>query len=296
MAEVAGRIDAHQHFFDPARFDYPWMTGPEAGLAKPFGPDDLRGELRRVGIAGTVAVQACHDEAETLWLLALADDVDFVLGVVGWVDLSRPDVAERLQELRSLPGGERLVGIRHQTHDEPDPDFLGRPEVRRGVAAVVEAGLAFDLLVRTREVPAAVSLARAFPEGRFVLDHLAKPPLASGSLEAWSAALGALGECPNVVAKCSGLVTEADWARWTPAEVLRAVRVAVACFGPGRLMAGSDWPVCTLAGSYEEVMHMSAIASDGWSPSERQALWSDTARRAYRLRDPLEPAGRGSRR
>lgn len=283
MAEVTLRLDAHQHFFDPERFSYPWMTGASAPLGRRFGPDDLRPELRRVGVAGTVVVQACHDEAETRWLLEVARDAGFVVGVVGWVDLSASDVEARLGELRALPGGERLVGIRHQTHDEPDPDFLSRPEVRRGVGAVVGTGLAFDLLVRTREVPAAVALARAFPEGRFVLDHLAKPPMRSGDLGAWSEALAALAACPNLVAKVSGLVTEADWERWAPGDLRGPLERAVEVFGPGRLMAGSDWPVCTLAGSYQEVMRVAEVLADGWSASERAALWSGTAERAYRL-------------
>lgn len=283
MAEVAVRLDAHQHFFDPKRFAYPWMTGASASLARRFGPDELRPELRRAGIAGTVAVQACHDEEETRWLLEVASGAGFVLGVVGWLDLSAPEPSKRLGELRALPGGERLVGIRHQTHDEPDPWFLSRPEVRRGVGAVVQEGLAFDLLVRTREASAAVELARAFPDGRFVLDHLAKPPIAGGGLEEWSEALLTLAGCPNVVAKVSGLVTEADWERWVPGDLVGALERAVSAFGPGRLMAGSDWPVCTLAGSYQEVMRVVEVLSEGWSASERAALWSGTAERAYRL-------------
>lgn len=283
MAEILGRIDAHQHFFDPAQFAYPWMAGASVALSRTFGPSDLRPELRRTGVAGTIVVQACHDEAETRWLLALAKEAGFVLGIVGWVDLAAPDVAERLAVLRMSPGGDRLVGIRHQVHDEPDPDFLSRPEVRRGIGAVVEAGLAFDLLVRAREVPAAVALARAFPNGRFVLDHLAKPPIASGSLGAWSEALSGLASCPNVVAKMSGLVTEADWARWTPRDLVEPANRAVEAFGPGRLMAGSDWPVCTLAGPYEEVMQVAEMLAEALSTSERLALWSGTARTAYRL-------------
>lgn len=293
MSYFAGRIDAHQHFFDPARFHYPWMTGSEASLARRWGPEELRPALRATGVTGTVAVQACHDEAETRWLLELCEAEPAVRGVVGWVDLTRLDVGDRLSSLRTGRGGQHLVGIRHQVHDEADPAFLGRHDVRRGIEAVLGAGLTFDLLVRSREMPAAVDVARAFPEGRFVLDHLGKPPTRSGDTGRWLQGLKDLASCPNVVAKISGLVTEADRERWTPIDVLLPAQVAVELFGPERLMVGSDWPVCTLAGSYEEVVTVISVLVDGWSADERQSVWSGTARRVYCLADPLLHPGSG---
>src|SRR5581483_6708598 len=174
-------------------------------------------------------------------------------GVVGWVDLTAPDVADRLAALRELPCGGRLVGIRHDVQNEPDPEWLLRPEVQRGLRAVAAAGLAYDVVVREPQWPAVRAAVRALPEVAFVLDHLGKPPVAAGRLEPWSGWLGELAAEPNVTAKVSGLVTEADWERWTAADLRPYVERGLAAFGPGRLMFGSDWPVCLLAAPYEEV-------------------------------------------
>lgn len=286
MSRTSGRIDAHQHFLDPQRFCYPWMSGPVAALRRQLGPAELEGELRAAAVTGTVVVQACHDPAETQWLLEVAARVPWVLGVVGWVDLAARGVGDELARLRGGPGGHLLVGVRHQAHDEDDPAWLLREEVQQGIAAALDAGLAFDLLVRTRETGAARRVAERFAEGRFVLDHLAKPPVRTGELGPWRAGLESLAACPNVVAKVSGLVTEADWSRWSPADLLEPLEVAATAFGPERLMVGSDWPVCTLAAGYEEVLAVADLLCRGWSESERRALWGETAGRAYRLAGP----------
>jgi L-fuconolactonase len=228
-------VDSHQHFWDPSRASYPWMTDDR--LRRRYGPEDLEPLLRAHGIDGTVVVQARQELAETRELLAAAAEHSWVLGVVGWVDLTG-DVASQLRDL----DGTRLVGVRHVAEDEPDAAWLLRDDVQRGLAAVVAAGLVYDLLVRAPQLPAAVETARRNPELRFVLDHVGKAPHDAGEHAAWERGVAALSELPNVACKLSGLFTEADPAG-TAARALR-------WFGPERCMWGSDWPVCTLASEY----------------------------------------------
>ncbi len=210
-----------------------------------------------------MVVQARPSVDETATLLATAAATPFIAGVVGWVDLTDPGVGAAIDRLRTLPGGDRLVGIRHQVQDEPDPDWLRRPDVRRGIAAVGAAGLAYDLLVWTRSLPASVDTVRALPDVRFVLDHLAKPQIREGSLRAWAAAMAPLGALPNVSAKVSGLVTEADHDAWTVDDLVEPVRHALDLFGPDRLLFGSDWPVCLVAASYDRVADAASDAQAG---------------------------------
>ncbi len=246
-------VDAHQHFWDPGVADYPWMTGNYERLRRPYGPTDLAPLLDATGVSGTVVVQARQEVDETVSLLETAAATEWVLGVVGWVDLTTPDVPETIDEILNGPGGRRLVGIRHLVHDEPDPDWLLRDDVMRGLTAVARAGLTYDLLVRTRELPAAVEVAEQLPELRLVVDHLAKPPVSTRQVESWASAVGQIARLPNVTCKVSGLVTEADWSSWTAGDLTPYIAGAVDLFGVDRLMWGSDWPVCTLAASYSGV-------------------------------------------
>lgn len=273
-------VDAHQHFWDPALADYPWMTGDAAPLRRRFGPEDLAPELREHGVAGTVLVQARGSLDETGTLLQIAQATSFVLGVVGWVDLTDPWIDARLAGF-----GGKLVGVRHQVHDEADPNWLLRSDVQRGLAGVGEAGLAYDLLVRTRELPAALETARALRDVRFVVDHLAKPPLRAGSIDSWAAALAALAQLPNVSCKLSGLLTEADVRCWRAAELVPYFRRALDWFGAERCMFGSDWPVCLLAADYGAVL---SLVIDALRDEERAAVLAGTAIRVYGL-DP-EPS------
>ena len=231
----------------------------------------------------TVVVQARHDLAETRELLATAAVTPFIAGVVGWVDLTADDVAGTIDALRAGPGGDRLVGIRHQVHDEPDAAWLVRRDVRRGLAAVEAAGLAYDLLVRPREFPAARAVVEDLPDLQFVVDHLAKPPLRGGETEPWAAGLRSFGARPNVWCKLSGLVTEADWATWTVGDLAPFVEAALSAFGPDRLLFGSDWPVCLLAASYQDVIGAARELTASLGPSERAAVFGGTARSVYRL-------------
>ncbi len=276
-------IDAHQHFLDPARYAYPWLTPDLAPIDRRFGPADLAIELAAAGIDRSIVVQTISDPDETREFLAIATTTPFIAGVIGWVDLTDPSVADVTDAMRAGPGGRYLLGVRHQVHDEPDPDWLLRDEVGRGLAALEAAGLTYDLLVRDREMPAALAVARARPGLRFVIDHLAKPPLRSADLTSWALHLREFGPLDNVWCKVSGLVTEADWRTWRSADLAAAVEVALEVFGPSRLIFGSDWPVCLLAASYGEVVAAARELVADLSDAERAAIFGGAAEAAYPL-------------
>ncbi len=248
-----GTIDSHHHFWTIGSRDYPWMAGLD-DLMKDYGPEDLRPLLADNGIEATVLVQTVSDVEETREFLRTAAETDYIAGVVGWVDLTDPDVAATLAELRAEHAGSFLVGIRHQIHDEDDPDWFRREDARRGLRAIFDAGLAYDVLVRTRELPVAIETVGMFPDGRFVIDHLAKPPIASGELEPWASLMREFGPMANVACKLSGLVTEANHRSWTADDLKPYVATILEIFGPERCMFGSDWPVCLLAASYHQVV------------------------------------------
>jgi L-fuconolactonase len=277
-------VDAHHHLWDPARRRYPFLDDPAlAPIRRPYATAELR-EVTGDLVAGTVLVQTVSDRAETEEFLATAAASDgLIRGVVGWVDLTAGDVAEQLGKLRAGPGGERLVVIRHQVQDEADPLWLARADVRRGIRAVGAAGLAYDLLVLTPQLAAARDLVEALPEVLFVLDHLAKPPIAAGDWEPWAGGIAALAALPNVTAKLSGLVTEAVWDDWDAEGIGRYTRHALDLFGPDRLMFGSDWPVCTVAAGYDEVFSLAVALTVELGDGERGAVFGDTATRVYRL-------------
>lgn len=280
-------VDAHHHLWDPARRDYPWMAGAAlAPLRRPYTLDDLRGQIATTpGVHATVLVQTVASTAETEEFLAVADGSDgLVAGVVGWADLTSPDLARDLARLRALPGGDRLVGLRHQAEDEPDPRWLLRADVRDGLTTAAEAGLVYDLLVRPPQLAAAVELTGRLPEVRFVLDHAGKPPVAAGGFGPWAAAISRLAERPNVYCKLSGLVTEADWAAWQVTDLRPYAEHVLSCFGARRVMFGSDWPVCELAASYRRVTATAADLTDALTPTEREAVFATTATTVYDLR------------
>jgi L-fuconolactonase len=273
-------VDSHHHLWDPARRAYPWMSGDAlAPIRRRFDADDLKPLLDANGIDRTVVVQTVSSLKETREFLQAAAENDFIAGVVGWVDLTDRSVAKTLAELKGSQGGSFLVAIRHQVHDEPDPEWLLRDDVQGGIAAVGEAGLVYDLLVRTRELPAAVETVKRHPGMQFVLDHAAKPRIAAGVWdEAWQKALAPLAEHPNVSCKLSGLVTEADWKTWTPQQLEPYVNRVLAWFGPERCMFGSDWPVCLLAATYGGVLEaVRSIVGDDAN------ILGETATRIYGL-------------
>ncbi|WP_055545065.1 amidohydrolase family protein [Streptomyces kanamyceticus] len=280
---MTGLVDAHHHVWDLSVRDQEWITGEElAAIRRTFTLADLAPEARAAGVTATILVQTVTFAEETPEFLALAADSELVAGVVGWTDLTRPDVAETLAAFRELPGGQHLVGIRHQVQGEPDPEWLLRPDVRRGLAAVADAGLAYDLVVLPHQLPACARVAADLPELTFVLDHLGKPPIAAGALEPWAAALRTLAARPNTVGKLSGLVTEADHKTWTVDDLRPYAETALDAFGPRRLMFGSDWPVSTLAASYGEVLDVARQLTRSLDSGESAEVFGGTARRIYR--------------
>ncbi|AKU15652.1 amidohydrolase family protein [Luteipulveratus mongoliensis] len=244
------RVDAHHHLWDPARRAYPWLDGAAmTPIRRPFEVADLGAMADEIGVTRTVLVQTVPDVGETRQFLLDADDSDgLIAGVVGWVDLTADDVADSVERLRSGPGGRHLVGLRHQAQDEPDPTWLTRPDVVRGLRAATALDLAYDILVTPPHWEAALTAARSLPQARLVLDHAGKPPIASGDLEPWRRWIAELAREPQVAVKLSGLVTEADWHSWVPSDLRPVVDHVLECFGPDRVMLGSDWPVCELAG------------------------------------------------
>ncbi len=273
------RIDGHQHYwqFDPARDS--WITPDMRVLQRDFLPADAMPLLAAAGMDGVVAVQASQSEAETAFLLSLATEHPIISGVVGWVDLCAPDLAERLAHWK---GHSRLKGFRHIAQSEPD-DFLSRREVLSGIRQLGEAGFTYDILIYPRQLAAAEYLVSRCPGVRFILDHCAKPAVASGEITEWRAGLTALARHPNVSCKLSGLVTEAHWHSWRASQLDPYLDAAAEAFGAGRLMFGSDWPVCLLAADYAAVVDVIARWSDGLAASECESLFGGTAQSVYRL-------------
>jgi L-fuconolactonase len=280
---TAGRVDAHHHVWDLDARDQKWLTDPGlAPINRSFGLADLAPAAAAAGVTATVLVQVLNDTAETVDFLALAASHPLVAGVVGWVDLTGPDVPAALAALRAAPGGGRLAGIRHLVQSEPDPDWLARTDVLRGLAAVAEAGLVYDLLTLPHQLAAATTAVRARPDLTFVVDHLSKPPIAAGSREPWAAAIRTLAAEPNVHCKLSGMVTEAG-PDWTAAGLRPYAEVVLDAFGPARVMFGSDWPVCLLAAGYADVAAAAGELTAGLSAAERDDVFAGTATRVYRL-------------
>jgi L-fuconolactonase len=274
------RIDAHQHFWRYEPGEYGWIDDSMAVLRRDFLPADSQREMLGAGFDACVAVQARQTVEETGWLLSLAESHPFIAGVVGWVDLRSPDVRARIERFAFH---QKLVGLRHIVQSEPDDRFLLGPEFCRGLSLLEEFGLAYDLLLYPRHLPAATELAGRFGGQRFVLDHLAKPDVRGGEIRAWSADVRKLAACPNVWCKLSGLVTEADRVAWTPEQLRPYLDVAFECFGADRLMIGSDWPVCTVAADYGRTMEVVVNYLADRPAHERDAVLGNNARRFWNL-------------
>ena len=275
------RVDAHHHVWDLGVRDQPW-TAELAPLRRSFGLDELRPSLVGHVIDATVLVQTVCVAEETFELLALAAAEPVVAGVVGWVDLTDPGVADRLAELRAAAGGRWLVGVRHQVQEEPDPAWLGRADVRRGLAAVASAGLVYELLVRPHQLPAAVDVVRSLAELQFVLDHGGKPDVSGPPAAAWLEAIAKIAAAPNVAVKLSGLTSEAP-PGWT-VEMLRPfVGPLIGSFGPERVMFGSDWPVCLLGGGYDATIDAAEQLTTQLDAAARRLIFGEVAVGVYGL-------------
>ena len=271
-------IDSHQHFWRYSPAEYDWIDESMAAIRRDFLPEDLKREMDASGFHASVVVQVRQTLEETRWLLELARAHPFVAGVVGWVNLQSPTIEEDLAQV-SDP---LLVGFRHIVQAEPD-DFMARPEFQRGIAALTARDLPYDVLVYARQIAAADALVSRHPNQRFLLDHLGKPDIRGGHYGDWRRDFDRLAARPNVWCKLSGLVTEADWLRWTPGQLRPYLDHALEAFGPGRLMVGSDWPVCTLAATYGETMAVVIDALNEYSADERAQVLSGTARAFWNL-------------
>ncbi len=276
-------IDAHQHFWKlDLPFDYAWLKEPKhAPICRDFLPKDLKPHLQATGVQKSVFVQTQHDVEENRWVLKLAEQNDFIAGVVGWVDLASEKCEEQLSEFLGNP---RFVGIRHITQGEPDDNFIIRPDVVRGLKVLQKHKVPFDLLFFTQHLKHAATLAEMLPELPMVIDHLAKPKIRDHITAGWSDDLKKAAKYPNMYCKLSGMVTEADWEKWKPADLKPYVETALEAFGPERCMFGSDWPVCELAGQYELVFSALNEVLGPITTSEQSQIFGDTAKKFYRLK------------
>jgi len=274
------RIDAHQHFWIYNDREFAWLDESMAALRRNFLPADLQPELTANGFHGSVVVQTCQTLEETRWLLELSEKTSSVLGVVGWADLCSPEIALQLRDLAANP---KLIGLRHIVQSEPDDRFLLRPEFCRGIAALEQFDLAYDILIYAKHLPVAIEFVKKFPRQRFVLDHMAKPPIKAKEIDLWADGIRRLSAFPNVFCKMSGLVTEADWHRWTPGDITPYLDVAFDSFGPDRLMIGSDWPVCLVAASYPQATGLVKDYILKRAPDRASDVLGGNAQRFWRL-------------
>ena len=285
------RIDSHQHFWQYDPVEYGWIGEEMSALRRDFLPADLQVEIDAAGIDGVISVQARQTLAETAWLLELAERHDSIVGVVGWVPLISPEVTADLERFVAAPG---LKGVRHVLQDEPDEQYILREDFNAGIRALRRFDLAYDILIFERHLPQTIAFVDRHPQQVFVLDHVAKPRIREKALEPWRTNLRELAKRENVFCKMSGMVTEADWRRWTPEGLGPYFDAVLEAFGPARLMFGSDWPVCRAASEYARWVNTVEQLASRLSPTEQRQLFGETACRAYRLDGSSEPPGQGT--
>ena len=284
---MPGIVDSHQHFWQVGRFDYPWMTPKVEVLCQDYLPPALEPILNRCGVEQTILVQASNSVAETRWLLSLADHNPFIAGVVGWVDLQADDFDRQLDEFMTHS---KFKGVRHLVESEPADDWLAQPNVIRGLHGLETRRLSYDLLVHTKHLNYAARVAHECPGLRLVVDHLAKPPIANGEIDEWRREVGKLAAYENVWCKLSGLVTEADQDHWRVSDLRPYVETAFQCFGPRRMMFGSDWPVCLLAASYERVVETAQSLGAELNAADRDRVFSRNATEFYQIEEQAQTA------
>ncbi|MCR9197990.1 MAG: amidohydrolase family protein [Planctomycetaceae bacterium] len=275
-------IDAHQHFWQLDKpFEYGWLyTDAHKPICRSYLPQDLAPLLQQCGVDRSVFVQTQHNVEENRWVLQLAEENEFIAGVVGWVDLAADDCEAQIEEFKDHP---LFVGVRHVVQDEPDDDFIIRPDVKRGLGLLQKHQVPYDLLFFTQHLRHAVTLGKEFPELPMVIDHLSKPKIAAQTIDGWKEDLQAAAQYPNIYCKLSGMITEADWQNWKPADLQPYVEIALEAFGPERCMYGSDWPVCELAGTYQQVFSALQDILGTLSAGESECIYSTTASRFYKL-------------
>jgi L-fuconolactonase len=272
-------IDSHQHFWHYHRLTHEWITDEMSAIRKDFFPADLEPVLKENGVAGCVSVQADQTEKETMFLLEFAEENSFIRGVVGWVDLRAEAIEERLQYFRHFP---KLKGFRHVLQGET-PEFMLQPDFLRGVRGVGKSGYTYDILIFPQHLKAATQLVSLFPDQPFVVDHIAKPYIKKGLIDEWRKDISTLAQYPNVYCKISGMVTEADFGTWKPEDFTPYLDVVVGAFGISRIMYGSDWPVCLVAASYTQMMHIVKDYFAAFSKEEQALFFGGNAVRFYRL-------------
>jgi len=275
------RIDAHQHFWRYDPVEYAWTGGAESPISKHFMPEDLVPHMKEHGIDGTVAVQARDSLQENDLLLGLAEAHDWILGVVGWVDLCASDVRAQLERYAPHP---KFKGVRHMVQSEPDDAFMLREDFGRGIALLEEFGLTYDILIFPRHLPYATELAKRYPNQKFVLDHIAKPDIKNGTLEPWRTDFRELAKLDNVWCKVSGMVTEAAWGSWRPEHFEPYLETAFEAFGEKRIMFGSDWPVCKLSAEYDRTIGLVENHIGSWSPDARNRIMGENCAAFYGLK------------
>lgn len=277
---MAVRIDAHHHLWRYSPEEYGWIDESMRELGRDFLPGDLTAAMGSAKIDGTVAVQARQTLEETRWLLELADQTDAIRGVVGWAPIAAPDFSMALEEFAGRP---KLKGLRHVIQAEPDESFILREDFNRGLRTMRESGLVYDILIFERHLPRTIEFVDLHPDQVFVLDHIAKPRIREGAMEPWATKMRELAQRQNVFCKVSGLVTEADWKTWTPESLCPYLDVVTEAFGPQRLMAGSDWPVCLTACGYARWFDVLDRYFTAFSREEQDAIFGTNAARVYRL-------------
>lgn len=274
------KIDSHHHFWSYDPVEYGWIDDAMESIRRDFLPGHLRAEIAAAGVDGVVSVQARQNLTETQWLLEFARQHDFIKGVVGWVELVSPKVASELERFAANP---KLKSIRHVVQGEPDDNFILRDDFNRGICALKQFQLAYDILIFERHLPQTIKFVDAHPDQVFVLDHIAKPRIKADAFEPWNKNLRELAKRPNVYCKASGMVTEADFATWTEAQLQRYFDAALEAFGPERLMFGSDWPVCLVACGYARWHQLVSSWIAKLSAPEQARILGGTAVEAYKL-------------
>jgi L-fuconolactonase len=276
---MIAKIDAHQHCWKYNPVTYSWIDASMAVIQRDFFPENLVPSLEKNGVVGTVLVQSYQSPLDNKFMLALAKANPFIKGIVGWIDLVAPDLDEQLSEWKDEP---LIKGFRHVAQAEPN-DFLGKPEIIRGIEALGLFGFTYDILIKPPQMHAALHLVKALPDQPFVIDHMAKPYIAAGTILDWKKEIGLLAECPNLSCKVSGMVTEADWKNWKRTDLRPYFEVVFNAFGPNRVMYGSDWPVCLVAADYDAVIETAEDFISTFSADEQKAFWYDNAVNFYSL-------------
>lgn len=275
------RIDSHQHFWIYNPSEYGWISDDMEILKKDYLPGQLQKELFSVGFDGSITVQARQTLEETKWILGLAEQNSFIKGVVGWVDLCSPEIEEQLAQFSKHP---KLVGVRHVVHDEPDDNFILRKDFLNGISHLKKFGLAYEILIFPRHLPNTIQFVSRFPEQLFILDHIAKPLIKDKKVSPWKEGIEKLAGYKNVYCKLSGMVTEADMKNWKKEDIIPYLDIVFDAFGPDRLMIGSDWPVCRVAGLYQQVMKIVPDYIETYSDEDKNKILGENALRVYRLK------------